>query len=143
MGFVTALLPGGSISPQPELVVDTSIANADEAVRFTSEPNLKIEDEQTVVDTLQVSESGLAFQVKLNVSIEHSYIGDLVVELEHDGFRATVFRNVGTGAAQLDRSFEFDVPRGIERSGEWRLILKDTAAQDEGVLLAWSLVFED
>ena len=73
----------------------------------------------------------------------HTYVGDLVIDLEHDDLSVNVLRNMGSGAQALVRRFEIAVPLGVERSGSWRLVIRDTASQDEGVLRSWALTFVD
>ena len=87
--------------------------------------------------------TGLAFSMEVAIELEHSYLGDLVISLEHEGFETTLLRNLGTGQRRLERTFEIAVPRGIERSGDWRLVIVDTAAQDSGMLKSWSIRFEN
>ena len=143
MGFVTAELPPESIPALPETTVEAPSPTDTAESAATSSPDLPIEDEATLVDVIEISSQGLASTVRLDVWIEHSYLGDLVVELEHNDVRFSVLRNVGTGAQRLKRSFEFQVPQGIERFGVWRLVVRDTAPRDVGTLRGWSLAFEN
>ena len=143
MGFVTALLD--TEAPEPRLVplLDISDLGDSSSEPVRSSPNREIADLDTIVDTITIRQAGLAFSIEVAVELEHSYIGDLVISLEHDGFETTLLRNLGTGHRLLERTFDISVPRGIERSGDWRLVITDTAAQDTGVLTAWSIRFEN
>jgi agmatine/peptidylarginine deiminase len=143
MGFVTAAFD--VTAPEPTTVPRFERPNAGETDNepIRSEPNLIIADLETTVDTISIRETGLAFSIEVELELEHSYLGDLVISLEHEGFETTLLRNLGTGQRVLKRSFEMSVPRGVERSGIWRLVVRDTAAQDTGVLKAWSIRFEN
>ena len=141
MGFITASLPTETAPSVPNITLDTSSPSGQPSTTARSEPMLNIEDEQTSTDVIEVDSTGLTFKVRLDLDISHTYLGDLVVDLVHDDLRVNVIRNMGSGAQSLVRSYEIDVPRGVERSGAWRLIIRDTASQDVGVLNSWSLTF--
>lgn len=143
MGFVTAVL--GAVAPEPNSVPRLDPPDAGDAASepVRSEPNLAIADMDTTVDTISIRQTGSAFLIEVELELEHSYLGDLVISLEHEGFETTLLRNLGTGQRTLERAFEVSVPRGVERSGDWRLVIQDTAAQDTGVLKAWSIRFEN
>lgn len=143
MGFVTAIFD--AVAPEPATVprVDSPNLADDSSEPVISQPNRLIGDLSTTVDTIAVRQTGLAFSIEVAIDLEHSYLGDLVISLEHEGFEATLLRNLGTGQTRLERTFEISVPRGIERSGDWRLVIVDTAEQDSGVLKSWSIRFEN
>jgi subtilisin-like proprotein convertase family protein len=67
-----------------------------------------------------------AVQVKLD--IRHTYIGDLVVKIEHGGAEETLFNREGGS------DFE-----GLETQGDWVLTVSDHAAADTGTLNSWSI----
>ena len=143
MGFVTAALDPDSVAIEPATSLDTSAGEDAVSPTVRSQPNLPIEDEQTTIDEIQVEANGPTFKVTLDLDIMHTYVGDLVIDLEHDDLSVNVLRNMGSGAQALVRRFEIAVPLGVERSGSWRLVIRDTASQDEGVLRSWALTFVD
>lgn len=143
MGFVTSILPPQEMPPKRMNNIEPMADVAEEDDTLVSTPNAVIKDDEVTSDVIQVNQVGSAFTVQLDLEISHSYLGDLVVELVHDDFRVTVLRNVGTGASELHRRFEIEFPRGVERSGLWQILIKDTAPEDEGVLRRWALTFTE
>ena len=110
---------------------------------YRSEPNVAIVDDSTTVDTIVVNDDGLAFSIEVSVDLTHEYLGDLVIRLEGNEFSATLIRNSGSRQTTLSRRFKVDVPRGVERGGQWRLVIEDTAPQDDGFLRSWALRFQN
>ena len=131
MGFVTSL-DGPVETNRPVLdTIEPPRGGENTDKEYQSEPNLRIADDTTTADTLLVNDEGLAFSIEVAVDLVHEYLGDLVIRLERDGFAITLLRNTGSSQTSLSRRFSIDVPRGIERAGQWRLIIEDTAPQDE------------
>jgi subtilisin-like proprotein convertase family protein len=99
-----------------------------------------------VDSTIVVDAAGSVTSIKLDLDIKHTYRGDLFVELRHGGIVRAVFdgRNIADGwqddvklTAQVVEGYE-----GAKAEGEWTLHVYDMAAQDKGVLNAWSLTVE-
>ena len=121
--------PGGGVEePGPAVGGDLS-----------SSPNLAIEDESEVSDTIRVDSSDRLGSVTVNVDIRHTYVGDLQVLLVHAGQQIALHRRTGGGAADLTRSWEISNFEGLPAGGAWTLTVSDHAAGDTGKLVAWSL----
>jgi subtilisin-like proprotein convertase family protein len=72
-----------------------------------------------------------AVQVKLD--IRHTYIGDLVVKIEHGGAEETLFNREGGSDSGVNRDF---LPTAFEGLV---LTVSDHAAADTGTLNSWSI----
>jgi M6 family metalloprotease-like protein len=113
------------------------------------EPNLEILDNNPigVSSALAFSNQGTARQVKLAVEIEHTFIGDLRVELfSPSGRRALLHAQTGEGADNLTLALDSNSPSspllpvvGQPVQGNWVLRVTDLVGQDVGRLKKWSL----
>jgi subtilisin-like proprotein convertase family protein len=117
--------------------------------RHEIEPNLEILDNNPigVSSALAFSNQGTARQVKLAVEIEHTFIGDLRVELfSPSGRRAILHAQTGGGADNLTLALDSNTPSspllplvGQPVQGNWVLRVTDLVGQDVGRLKKWSL----
>lgn len=80
--------------------------------------------------------------VSVSVEIEHTYVGDLVVELVHGGRTVSLQRNQGGGADNLIKTFTIADFNGQSARGEWQLKVTDTASVDTGRIRKWSLTVQ-
>lgn len=140
MGFATGNLaaaepfePTPEPEPQPEPTSDV----------YASEPALSIVDLQTVQDSIFVEEQGTVNRLFLELDIDHTYVGDLVVYIEHNGEYLVLQDQAGGNAQGLKRQFDISAFAGREKAGEWTLVIEDRARQDVGRLNSWALSFED
>lgn len=113
-------------------------------VQLTRAPGTAILDNSTVTDTGTVSATGTVSQARLSLDISHTYIGDLtVVLIAPDGSRTAIHSNTGT-ADELVQTYDLTTAlAGKALNGNWKLEVRDSAAQDEGTLNSWSLLFND
>lgn len=140
--------------PQPAqdfaLVVKAAVGDVqqDLTAKGHSTPNLSIPDNRSkgVSDTINIAESGSIKNLNVEVDIEHTYIGDLVVSLiAPDASSVILHRRKGGGKNNLVQSFdmlstvELSVLKGKQIQGEWQLHIADQASQDIGVLRKWSI----
>ena len=117
--------------------------------RHEVEPNLDIPDNNPtgVSSSLAFANQGTTRQVKAVVQIEHSFIGDLRVELfSPSGRRALIHAQVGGGADNLTLNLDSNSPSsplqplvGQPVLGSWVLRVADLVGQDVGKLKKWSL----
>lgn len=117
--------------------------------RHEVEPNLDILDNNPtgVSSALAFSNQGTTKQVKVAVQIEHTFIGDLRVELfSPSGRRAILHAQTGAGADNLNLVLDSNAPAspllplvGQPVQGNWILRVVDVVAQDSGKLKKWSL----
>jgi subtilisin-like proprotein convertase family protein len=96
-------------------------------------------DPKGIVSTLEIPDAVAISGLKVAVDIEHTYIGDLTVSVEHNGVKVDLHKKQGGGTDNLRQTF--DVP-GITGSagGTWKLTVVDSAAQDKGTLKQWSVL---
>jgi subtilisin-like proprotein convertase family protein len=112
-------------------------------------PNLDIPDNNPtgVASALAYSSQGTARRIKLVVEIEHTYIGDLRVELfSPSGRRALIHGQTGGDADNLAINLDSNSPAspllplvGQGVLGSWILRIYDLVGQDKGKLKKWSL----
>jgi subtilisin-like proprotein convertase family protein len=117
--------------------------------RHEVEPNLNIPDKDAagISSTLAFANQGTTRQVKLAVQIEHTFIGDLRVELvSPSGRRALIHGQTGGNADNLSLTLDSSAPSsallpvvGQPVQGNWVLRVADLVGQDVGKLKKWSL----
>lgn len=106
-------------------------------------PNLSLaipdNDTTGVSKTFAITQAGTLTNVKVRVKLAHTYIGDLRIELVSPaGTTATLMSGTGGNTRDLDRTFSINdgmrALLGEQASGEWKIVVKDQAAQDTGTL---------
>lgn len=117
--------------------------------RHEVEPNLPIPDNNPVgvSSSLAFANLGTTRQLKFAVQIQHTYIGDLRVELlSPSGRRALLHAQSGGETDNLVLSLDSNTPSspllplvGQPVQGNWVLRVTDVVGQDAGVLQKWSL----
>ncbi|MDT0443125.1 S8 family peptidase [Streptomyces johnsoniae] len=128
-----ALLHTGGQGGQPE---------PPDGPRFGNETAAAISDLTTTESTIDVTGAGVldgAYQVE--VTIEHTYIGDLTVDVvAPDGTERRLHDRSGGSTNDLDTVYTLN-GSGLEADGTWTLRVTDNARADEGTLVSWSLQF--
>lgn len=109
---------------------------------FGDRPNLAIPDnENTGISVeIEVNEDLNLSQVELELEVKHSYRGDLVVRLEHDGVSAVVHDRQGGSADDLRITTTLEAFAGRNARGTWRLTVADVAAFDTGTLEGYRVI---
>jgi aminopeptidase YwaD len=103
-------------------------------------PRAPIQDNQTVTSTLSFSGDATVDSLKLDLDLQHTYRGDLVVSLTSpSGKSAVISDKQGGSADDLKGSFDLSAFAGEKAAGTWTLTVKDTARQDTGTLNSWGL----
>jgi subtilisin-like proprotein convertase family protein len=99
-----------------------------------------------ITSTVRITDGGMVKQVKVNVDITHTYIGDLIVELTGPGGQKAVLHNRAGGSKDnLIVSYDTATTAGLgvfngqNAQGDWVLGVKDVAGQDIGKLNRWSV----
>ena len=125
----------------------TAVGNQPE--RHDATPNLDILDNNLtgIANALAFTSQGVSRQIKLTVDIEHTFIGDLRVELfSPNGRRALLHGQTGGGTDNLSINLDSNANGspllpliGQPVTGAWVLRIFDLAAQDVGKLKKWSL----
>ncbi|HEY0160202.1 MAG TPA: S8 family serine peptidase [Thermoanaerobaculia bacterium] len=139
----------GRVNARNAVLAATVTLAPQAAVVRTVRPMLPIRDNSTVNAVLSVSEGGSLAAIKATVDIEHTWVGDLTVSLQPPpslGVGPIMLHARGGGSVDnLRRTYDVvSTPElqnliGKAGSGEWTLTVADEAAQDEGVLHAFSL----
>ncbi len=111
---------------------------------FHNDETLAIPDNDPdgVVSTIDVDVEGTVESVVVDLSITHTYNGDLVVNLHKDGVSSEIYNGNGPGEDVLLVDHQVDGFEGVDSSGAWELEVIDTMAIDEGDLEEWSLHLE-
>ncbi len=122
------------------LVVNTTAVDAS-LKTYESSPNLDIpdNDETGVSDTIRVPDSGVVRKLRVTLNIEHGYVGDLVVELKHNGTTRKLHNRSGGSADDLKASYAVEEFIGAPMEGDWTLTVKDVDKLVTGTLVSWKL----
>ena len=124
-----------------KMLLQKSLEEQPNVLEASREPNLAIPDvdQEGASDSIVFDERGTVASVTVEVNITHPYVGDLVVTLEHEGVRATLYNREGGSSDDIHASFQTQVFSGMDPSGEWVLRVQDVAYRDTGTLESWSL----
>lgn len=92
---------------------------------------------------IEVDGSGTLHNVAVDVDIEHTWNGDLQIELIGPSGDAELLREADGGAGE-DVVESFDASSFVDQDSEgtWTLQVTDTQPADEGTLNSWALVIE-
>ena len=122
---------------------------ASQVERHEATPDLQIPDADPtgVSSSLAFTNQGTTRQVRFSAQIEHTYIGDLRVELfSPNGRRAIVHAQTGNDADNLALDLDSNSPSspllplvGQPVLGDWVLRVTDLVGQDVGRLKKWTL----
>ncbi|MCI0506631.1 MAG: proprotein convertase P-domain-containing protein [Gammaproteobacteria bacterium] len=121
---------------------------AESIVRAEAEPGLQIPDNDPagIASVLRIARSGTARNLKVHVDIDHTYIGDLRVELVNpQGQRALLHNKSGGQQNDLKTYYESSSTDalaplvGQSVNGDWTLRVSDLMGNDVGTLNSWSL----
>ena len=127
--------PGGN-DPDPDPTGD----------RFENNTPVEIPDNDAVGVTSTINiPAGVAAAdtVVVEVEIEHSYVGDLTVTLEHNGVSSVLHDRSGGSANDLSLNVAAADFAGSATSGAWALTITDSAEIDSGRLNRWAIVIAD
>ena len=115
----------------------------------TAVQDVAIKDFKTSTLAVSVGDSKPLKDIKVSVDIEHTYIGDLIVDVIPPNpvgvGPINVHSKSGEGTQNLKKSFDRINTPGLQAligknpEGTWKLRVKDTAAQDQGQVKSFSL----
>ncbi|MFL5350780.1 MAG: M4 family metallopeptidase [Hyalangium sp.] len=115
-------------------------ATTPSAVTGTATPNADIKDNKTVTSKITIGDDVSIDKMKLNLDIDHTYRGDLVVTLTSpSGKSATISNREGGSADNIKGEFDMSQFAGESAKGDWTLTVSDKARGDSGKLNSWSL----
>jgi M6 family metalloprotease-like protein len=128
--------------------LEITFETSDESVRGEARPNLSIPDATSggVSSTIPIAAEGVLKEISVYVEIDHTFIGDLHVELISPTEQSAVLHNQ-TGGSQDDLRLTFDrtsapaldILIGESIRGDWALRVRDLERADKGSLIRWSL----
>lgn len=142
---VTGIGNGLSHSATASLVVTNSGGGGGggtQTITASSNVPFAIPDNNTTGITSTINFSALNIQsVSVGVNITHTYRGDLQIDLISPNGTSTRLKSVSSsdGTANLVTTYAPTAFNGLNSSGNWKLVVKDLAAQDVGTLNSWSL----
>lgn len=106
-------------------------------------------DNSGVTSTMTFEADGKLEDVEVKVTISHTYIGDLQLELLSPSGNIAILQSPsGLGDDNMDRSFTFETTPGLavfvgeDVTGDWLLKVRDLARLDSGTLEYWALKFQ-
>lgn len=111
----------------------------------TAIQDVTIKDLETVTLAVQVADTKPVADVAVSVEIEHTYIGDLVVEIRAPGGTVLLHNRSGGGTDNLKKRFDtVNTPALTELTGKnpkgaWTLAVTDEAQRDTGTLRRFSV----
>lgn len=121
-----------------------------------------------VCDTFNVTDSAILEDVDIDVQVTHTFLGDLIINVEHNGTTVELFNRACGTQDNMDVIFDEDgdpatpcgdlpngprVPssdsiaggaglaafNGMDKQGDWTICISDNAGLDTGTLDSWSL----
>ena len=133
---VVAVVPGPAQLEEPLEPVEIVSAEA------ATEPNRVIPDNDPrgISSIINLADGLTIDRLTVDLNIKHSYRGDLVVSLEHDGVIEVLHDRTGGSADDIVRSYTTERFIGKEARGDWTLRVVDTARADVGTLVRWSVL---
>ncbi len=123
----------------------------DTAVTGAANPNLPIpdNDNEGISSNIEVQQDGDAKNIAVNINIEHTYIGDLRIDLTSpSGLVATLHNQEGAGSNNIKKTYDTSTSLALNGitgepiRGTWRLRVRDLAGQDVGTLVSWGISIE-
>jgi len=121
--------PTGNVEPPPD------------GNRFESDREVVIPDNDPngATDSIAVPVQRQLGSVTIDVSIEHSYVGDLTVTLLHGDKYFVLHSREGGSDDNLDLHLTTDHFSGMDAAGDWTLKIVDNANLDSGKLTGWAI----
>ena len=97
-------------------------------------------DPEGLTTEIVVDGTGIVQGLDVDVFIEHTWNGDLQIDLIHPSGQSTMLREAdGSSGNDVIETFSTDAFNGLDSEGTWQLKVSDHAAADEGDLIDWDL----
>ncbi len=118
------------------------------SVSVSENPGMIIPDNSAagISRSLNVVETGRLDTIDVDIDITHTYIGDLIVELQAPDGTSVLLHNRSGGSADniiktysLSNTAGLQALRGTMIQGDWQLKVMDRARADQGKLNRWAL----
>ncbi|MBU1219029.1 proprotein convertase P-domain-containing protein [Myxococcota bacterium] len=114
-------------------------------LKFSNNTSVAIPDNNTtgVSSVINVAQEGNIESVSVTVDITHTYAGDVTIKLVGpDGTEEVLQEKVGGSADDIKKTFAPANFANKSITGDWTLVVSDTAGSDTGTLNKWSLEFK-
>ncbi len=92
-----------------------------------------------VSNTITVSDDIPIGSLKVELNVEHTYMGDLIITLSKGDTTVTLHNRQGGGTDNLNDTISVTEFDGTSAQGEWTLHVSDNAGQDLGQVTSWTL----
>ena len=128
-----------------EDLVAVTLAPSSQLVVTAEDTPLRVPDADPagVASTIDITEDRAITAMTVAVTIDHTWIGDLLVVLEGPGgFSRTLHNRSGRSEDDIHRSFLIPQAVGLPTQGPWRLRISDHASRDLGILQSWRMELE-
>lgn len=132
---------GNCFSPEGDRCSEPPPPSPD-TVRVENTTSVDIPDntEAGINSTVEVTGGPTIGAASIELDLSHTYVGDLVVTVTHDGVSHVVWNRQGGSADNLQGTFELPPFAGTDSNGTWTLNVQDRARIDTGRLNRWTLV---
>ncbi len=107
---------------------------------FRARTPVAIYDKTRAVSRIDVTEARALTSLEVFVNVRHTWVGDLVITLEHDGWQRVLMKHELGGQRDLVRTFQIPEVQGLQLRGRWDLVITDDAGGDQGTLDGWQLI---
>ncbi|WP_307834438.1 M4 family metallopeptidase [Paractinoplanes lichenicola] len=137
-GQVTITATAASLTRSKALTVKVGSVAACTVTNATAVP---IPDLTTITSEVELGQCAATPSTasSVDVKIQHTYIGDLVVSLiAPDGTAYVLHNRAGGGTDNIDQSYPVDLSAETA-NGKWTLRVQDAARADTGTLTSWTL----
>lgn len=128
--------------------LDVAGSGASGPIDEQSRPEVEIPDNDPtgVADVITVGEHGALTDIRVDVEIRHTFVGDLQVDL-HPPSGVAIPLHGRSGGSHDDLVVSYDARNapgladlaGTEVHGDWTLRVRDLARRDNGRLVSWTL----
>jgi hypothetical protein len=96
-------------------------------------------DHHGITSVIEIPDDFLARTVTVDLDITHTYVGDLRIWIEHDGFEAELWKTQGGDQQDLKVNIAVEEFVGKPVKGVWTLHLADLGEGDTGSIQRWAL----
>jgi subtilisin-like proprotein convertase family protein len=109
--------------------------------RYESSTRVDVPDNDSngITSTIEVTDSLTIGELKAYIDVSHTYVGDLVIILSHNGTDYALWDREGGSSDDIQKEFDITVFNGTDASGVWTLKISDHAGIDTGSLNSWAL----
>ncbi len=136
--FLASNRGDGAFRTLVKKLMEKLIADAQPRI-YVSQTDVAILDNTRAASELVVQDQRPADHVEIAIELEHSYVGDLQIQVSHDGVDYPLFSGLGGSGDSVSRTYLIDAT-GLDVSGAWTLSIDDTETGDQGKLLRWEVI---